>query len=150
MIRIGRMTDYGILLLSAFARRTPESALTARSLSQEAQIPLPTVSKLLKLLCTAELLVSRRGVNGGYQLSRPAEDITIAEVIETLEGPIGITECSVTNDDPCSLQGICPLMGNWRKISETIRFSLASLTMADMVKPWPVTENAKFTTRVSR
>ena len=72
MIRIGKMTDYGIVLLSYFASHPESKAFTARDLAGEAKLPLPTVSKILKTLCRGELLLSHRGVNGGYRLGQPA------------------------------------------------------------------------------
>lgn len=135
MIRIGRMTDYGIVLLSSFARQGEGAGLTARDLSGEAQLPLPTVSKLLKTLCKADLLTSQRGVNGGYRLSRHPSQISVAEVIEVLEGPIAITDCAGDTPDVCTLEGMCPVKGNWRRISDTVRTALEGLSLNDMIRP---------------
>ncbi|HEV8629360.1 MAG TPA: Rrf2 family transcriptional regulator, partial [Thermoanaerobaculia bacterium] len=90
MLRITKQTDYGIVLLSLMATE-PERQFNAPELAAEAQLPLPTVSKILKLLARDGLLVSHRGVKGGYGLSRPPGAITVAAIIGSLEGPIAIT-----------------------------------------------------------
>ncbi len=130
------MTDYGIVLLSYFASHPESKAFTARDLAGEAKLPLPTVSKILKTLCRGELLLSHRGVNGGYRLGQPAENISIAKIIEVLEGPIALTECSSHRQDNCGLELHCPVMNNWQKISVTIRRALEQLTLKDMVQPF--------------
>ncbi len=139
MIRIGKMTDYGIVLLSYFASNPEAKAFTARDLALEAKLPLPTVSKILKTLCRGELLLSHRGVNGGYRLSQAADQISIARIIEVLEGPIALTECSGhrgRSPDSCGLESHCPVMNNWQKISLTVRRALEQLTLQDMVLPF--------------
>jgi FeS assembly SUF system regulator len=139
MIRIGKMTDYGIVLLSYFASHPDTKAFTARDLAVEAKLPLPTVSKILKTLCRGELLLSHRGVNGGYRLGQPADQISIAKIIEVLEGPIALTECSSHHSDAadnCGLELHCPVMNNWQKISITVRRALEQLTLKDMVLPF--------------
>jgi Rrf2 family protein len=90
MIRIGKMTDYGIVLLSYFVH-DEKKAHNARDLSLESSLPLPTVSKILKGLSRAELLVSQRGVKGGYRLAFKPESISVATIIQALEGPIAMT-----------------------------------------------------------
>ncbi len=94
MIRLSKLTDYGLVLMSYAARNKGRTVHTARELSLESGLPLPTVSKLLKLLLQAGFLVSHRGTNGGYSLAREPEDISVAEIIAALEGPIALTECS--------------------------------------------------------
>ena len=140
MIRIGKMTDYGVVLLSIFARGPKKSALTARLLSHTSQLPLPTVSKLLKALCKSGVLVSQRGVNGGYCLSRSPDKISFAEVIEILEGPIAITECSAPKVRHCGRDPNCPVRSNWNEVTRTIREALKKLTLADIAQSqvWPV------------
>jgi FeS assembly SUF system regulator len=138
MIRIGKMTDYGIVLLSYFASHPEAKAFTARDLALEAKLPLPTVSKILKTLCRGEVLISHRGVNGGYRLGQPASQISIARIIEVLEGPIALTECSSHRPElaeNCGLELHCPVMNNWQKISLTVRRALEQLTLKDMVQP---------------
>src|SRR5262245_27832577 len=109
MIRMTRLTDYAIVLL-AYCARHPERPLhSTRDLAEEAHLPMPTVGKILKLLARKGLLVSHRGVRGGYVLSKPADQITVAEIIGALEGPIAITECSHDAPGSCALESRCPV-----------------------------------------
>ncbi|MBI2376101.1 MAG: SUF system Fe-S cluster assembly regulator [Deltaproteobacteria bacterium] len=133
MLKLGKLTDYAIVLLTYAAHDDGAEPLTARVLSERAGLPMPTVSKLLKQLGRAELLVSQRGARGGYTLSRAPKDVSIAEVIAAIEGPIALTECSsASSDDPCGLEGGCPVSSNWRLINQAVVSSLRSLTLADM------------------
>ena len=106
MIRITKQTDYGIVLLTHLAAN-PERQYTAPELAAEARLPLPMVSKILKLLARDGLLASHRGVKGGYSLARPAEEISMAEIIAALEGPIAITEC-VSDEQRLLARGALP------------------------------------------
>ncbi len=135
MIRIAKLTDYGIVLLTHFARESVAPVLNARDLAAEASLPLPTVSKLLKLLSRAGLLVSHRGVAGGYSLARRPAEVTVAQIIAALEGPIAVTECSSDEHGLCTLEPTCPTQSNWRKINTAVRRALDDLTLADMVTP---------------
>jgi FeS assembly SUF system regulator len=135
MIRITRLTDYGIVLLSHLAS-SPERYFNAPELAADARLPLPMVSKILKMLARSGLLSSHRGVHGGYALARPAADITVAEILTALEGPIAVTECI---DDSagggCDQVAFCPVQGNWRRINLAIRDALAGITLAEMSRP---------------
>ena len=135
MIRLSKLTDYGIVLLSYVAQRSLGEMITARSLSEESRLPLPTVSKILKMLSRAGLLVSHRGNKGGYTLSRAAADISIADVISAIEGPLALTECSSAAPVLCELEDTCPSRKNWKKINEAVGDALAALTLLDMVRP---------------
>lgn len=131
MIRISRLTDYGIVLMSHLAAHG-ERAHNATQVASEAHLPLPTVSKLLRLLAREGLLESHRGVKGGYDLARPAAEISVGSIIKALEGPIAITTC--TNDSPgdCEHEPNCPVRGHWHLINLAIRQALDSVTLADM------------------
>ena len=134
MIRITKLSDYAIALLTYFARNA-ERVLAARDLAAQAHIPLPTVCKVLKSLSRGELLVSQRGVNGGYRLARRPEEISIAEIIAAIEGPIALTECSTSVPGLCELEPVCPVRSNWRRINKAVRQALEALTLADMTQP---------------
>src|SRR5690349_20359998 len=101
MIRMTRLTDYGIVLLTHFARHPERLTRNAPELAAVAHLPLPTVSKILKILAREGLLVPHRGAKGGFSLARAADEITIADVISALEGPIALTECSAHGSDRC-------------------------------------------------
>ena len=134
MFRISKLTDYAIVLLSLFTRgRTQEH--NARALAGQTRLPLPTVSKILKTLCRGGVLVSRRGASGGYRLDRPPEEISIAEVIEAIEGPIALTDCSTGTPSGCDFEPQCPVRANWRRINRAVQGALAQLKLTDMVGP---------------
>lgn len=134
MIRIGKMTDYGVVILSYFAKGELPAVHTARELALDTQLPLPTVSKILKILSRAELLESSRGATGGYRLARPAKAISVAEVIGAFEGPIAVTECGSGTSGICELEGHCPVQTHWGKINSVVRRALADLSLAEMVQ----------------
>ena len=133
MIRLAKLTDYGIVLMSYMAR-SPETTLhSARDLSQSTAIPLPTVSKLLKLLGQASLVQSQRGVRGGYTLIRAADRISVSDVVQALEGPVAMTECGETTEPTsCSIEHVCRVKPHWQTINVAIKTALEQLTLADM------------------
>lgn len=134
MIRITRQTDYGILLLSHMASRPLEAVHTAKDAARQSSIPLPMASKILKALAKAGLLASHRGVKGGYSLAVAGDRISIADVIQALEGPIGITECSF-NPGGCEQESFCPVRGNWQRISLAVKDALDRIPLSDMAIP---------------
>jgi FeS assembly SUF system regulator len=137
MIRITRLTDYGIMLLTYMAQDLALPMRTAPDLAAEAHLPLPTVSKILKVLARKGVLVAHRGVNGGFSLARRPEVIFIAEIITALEGPIALTECSADAPGRCQLERLCPVRSNWQRINQAVRTALERLTLADMTRPLP-------------
>jgi FeS assembly SUF system regulator len=134
MIRMTRLTDYGILLLTLFAREPRRPTRSARDLAAEARLPLPTVSKLLKVLARHGLLEAHRGVKGGFSLARPSSGITVAELIDALEGPIGVTDCSAHQGE-CGIERTCALRSNWRRINQVVIEALRGITLAEMAAP---------------
>jgi len=137
MIRISRLTDYGIVLMTSLARHGAGDVRTARDLSAEAHLPAPTVSKILKRLARQGLLAAHRGARGGFSLARPSSAISILEVIRALEGPFGITECSAYPAERCELELCCPVGRNWQIINRAVRSALEAITLADMARPLP-------------
>ena len=136
MIRITRETDYGIVLLSRLASRSESGVLTARNLATSAGLPYPMVSKILKALARAGLLASRRGAKGGYTLAHPPEEISMGDVIEALEGPIGITECA-SLPGSCKLEPVCPVRSRLQEISGAMRELLVRIPLSDLQCPSP-------------
>jgi FeS assembly SUF system regulator len=135
MVRLSRMTDYGIVLLCHFAAGRGGSVRTARDLAAASHLPLPTVSKLLKQLARGELLEAQRGVRGGYRLARPAQDIRLDEVLGVLEGPVALTVCSTEEPRACTLESHCVCEANWRLINRAVRDALSQIRLADMAEP---------------
>jgi FeS assembly SUF system regulator len=134
VIRITKQADYGIVLLTRMAGE-PTRLFNASELATEAQLPAPTVSKILKLLARSTLLESHRGVKGGYALSRDAAAITVADIISALEGPIGITECIDDTPGECTQESFCAVRANWQRINHGIRDALEQITLAEMTQP---------------
>lgn len=134
MIRMTKQADYGIVLMTWLARQE-DRLVTASELATAVQLPLPTVSKILKLLGRAELLVSHRGVKGGYCLERASDEITVADIITALDGPIAITECIDDTPGECSQESFCGVRGNWQRINHAIRHALEEITLAEMTHP---------------
>lgn len=133
MIRITKLADYGIVLLTHFASSRPKAVRTARELSVETRIPLPTVSKILKALAREGVLNSHRGVGGGFALARAADDISVADVITALDGPIAITEC-LEDDTACGHESMCVIRTNWDRINRVVREALSGLSIAEMAR----------------
>jgi FeS assembly SUF system regulator len=131
MIRMSKLTDYAIVLLAHLARSS--GTLTAQDLAARSGVPLPTVSKLCKELSRAGLLVSHRGRRGGYGLARPADRISVAEVVEALEGPIALTECSTPGAGPCDLESVCLARPGWDPVSRAIHLALSGLPLSALV-----------------
>lgn len=131
MIKLNRLTDYAVVVLTHMGRDLDRVQTTAR-LAEDSAVPLPTVSKLMKQLARAGLVTSRRGAAGGYVLSRPAAEISVAEVITALEGPIALTACVEGAADHCDVESLCAMRGNWNKVNRAIETALESLTLADM------------------
>jgi FeS assembly SUF system regulator len=130
VLRISKLTDYGTVVLARLA--TDESAImSASDLAAATGLALPTVSKLLKSLARAELVQSTRGASGGYRLARPASAISAANVIDALEGPVSITECS-SHDSHCEHEDLCAVGGTWQRINVAIRQALDEVTLQDL------------------
>ena len=135
MIKLGKLTDYGLVLMTVIAREEGRSLHTACGLVEASQLPLPTVSKLLKILQRGGLLVSQRGIKGGYSLARSSDEISVGEIIAVLEGPVALTECSSDVLGLCKLESCCPIRDNQRVISEVVRGALGRLMLSDLTHP---------------
>lgn len=138
MIRLGKLTDYGLVLMTHVARKRAGTLHSARGLAAESGFPVPTVSKLLKLLLQSGFLVSQRGTKGGYSLAREAREISVADMIAALEGPIALTDCS-TDIGLCDFERGCPVKHNQRIINQVVRGALEKLTLADLAHPLRLT-----------
>lgn len=136
MLRITKVTDYGVVIMTHFAQRPHEAVLTAKDIAHETHVPLPMVSKILKILTKNGLLASHRGVKGGYALPRPAKDINLAEIVFALDGPIAMTECS--DDDhagDCRIEESCRVRVNWQRITTEVKNALSKINLAEMGEP---------------
>jgi len=134
MIKLSRMADYGVILMVQLAR-APEQVTTAAELAEATALPGPTVSKLLKQLSRAGLLDSQRGTNGGYTLSQPVDDISVADIVSALDGPIALTECMTAEGAVCEIEALCPTRTNWRQINNALVEALDRVSLAEMARP---------------
>lgn len=132
MLRVSRLTDYATVVMTCIAAH-PRDVLSTAQIADETRLELPTVSKLLKSLGHAGLVESFRGVNGGYRLARPAREISLAQIVEAMEGPIGMTECSV--EGQCERETQCGVRGSWRRINSVLDGALRAVSLADMLQP---------------
>jgi len=128
MLRITKITDYGFILLAYMATSDQGSLHNAKDLSASIDIPLPTVSKVLKILTQGGILQSHQGSKGGYSLARLPDQISAAEVIEAIEGPVAITDCS--GAEGCDRN--CQVSPRWQQVNNAVIGALQGLTLADM------------------
>ena len=136
MLRIGKLTDYAMLILSQMAR-DPGSLLSAAAIADCLRLSAPTVSKILKMLSDADLVSSVRGAEGGYRLARAAASISVADVITVMEGRVGMTECC-ESAGLCAIDSLCAMKENWRRINKMVYSLLADFSIEDMLKPIPL------------
>ncbi len=133
MLRVSRLADYATSLMACLGEQ-PEQVLSAAQLAECLHLEPPTVSKLLKLLAQAKLVESFRGANGGYRLARPAAEISVAEVVAAIEGPISMTECGIAVGQ-CERESTCGVRGHWQRINATVTAALQAVSVADMMQP---------------
>ena len=132
MFKVNKLTDYATVVLIEIARSNV--VRSSQHLSERTGIPLPTVAKIMKSLNKAGLVVSQRGAGGGYVLGRKPVEITVADVIQAVEGPIALTACADTSDEHCGIEAICPVQGKWNRVNTAVRTALTEVTLADMAE----------------
>lgn len=130
MLRMSKLTDYGIVLLVHLAS-DPNRTHNARELAADTQLPFPVVGKILKALTRTGLLTSQRGAKGGYGLARAPEQISVVKMIAALEGPVSLTECGV-GPGTCEHEGSCRVRSPWQRINQAIIETLERITLADL------------------
>lgn len=133
MLRVTRLTDYATLVLTVMAG-APEALHSATGLAERARLESTTVSKLLKTLAHAGLVAGQRGMHGGYRLARAPGDITLMQIVEAMEGPLGMTECSV-HEGNCGIEDHCGVRANWRRVNDVVAEALRGVTLAQMLLP---------------
>ena len=131
MLRVSKLTDYGTVVLAHLAGRP--GVVSAADVASSTGVAPPTVSKLLKALGRAGLVHSTRGASGGYELARAPRDISAAEIIDALEGPVSITECS-SDESHCEHEDVCNVGGAWQRINVAIRRALDDVSLDDLLR----------------
>jgi len=131
MFKLNRLTDYAVVVMAELAKE-PAAMRAAGQIAADSGVPLPTVAKVLNLLARDGLVVPHRGATGGYNLSRPADQISVAEIVQSIEGPIALTACVEGALAQCDMEIHCAMRGNWDKVNQVIHQALNTLTLADM------------------
>jgi FeS assembly SUF system regulator len=133
MIRLSRLTDYAVALLSQMGKEANKELWAASDLAEISGLPMPTVSKVLKLLSKSDLVCAQRGATGGYKLARSTSHISVAEIIEAMDGPIAITDCAEgSSHSGCNIENICPMSDGWNKVNRAVRQALDRVSLAEM------------------
>ena len=133
-MRLTHLADYAVVLMTAAARRPDGARLSATELSAETGVPLPTAQKLTGLLATSGLLSSVRGAGGGFTLSRAAAEISLADIVEAVEGPIAMTVCSEGRTD-CALDAHCRVKPHMGIVGNAVRGALGAVSLQSLTNP---------------
>ena len=129
MLRLSKLTDYAVVVLL----RLGEGAVrTTPALAAVTGVPEPTVAKVLKFLTVADLVASTRGARGGYRLARRLDEMSVADVIAAIDGPIALTACVDGGSGLCDVQSTCSVRGRWNLVNEAIRSALGGISLADL------------------
>ena len=131
MFRLNRLTDYAVVVMSQMAQQ-PGQMRNSSEISQDSNVPLPTVAKILNALSKADLVVAQRGASGGYSLSRAPREIAVSEIIQALEGPIALTACVTGATETCDGESLCPLRGHWNKVNLAIKQALDRVSLEEI------------------
>ena len=132
-MRLSHLADYAVVLMTAAARRPARARLSATELSGETGVPLPTAQKLMGQLAASGLLTSARGVSGGFALARPAPEITLADIVEAVEGPIAMTVCSEGRTD-CALDAHCRVKPHMGVVGNAVRGALGAVRLTELAR----------------
>ena len=134
-MRLSSMADYAVVTLSAAARHCGQARVNAHQLAEETGLPLPTVQKLVSKLSAAGLIKSVRGAGGGFKLARPAAAITLADIVEAVEGPIALATCSTHGRNDCTLESACTVRPHWPLVDAALRDALAGVSLVQLARP---------------
>ncbi len=133
-MRLSSLADYAVVMMSAAARHCGHARITAGQLADETGLPLPTVQKLVSKLSYAGLLRSVRGAGGGFKLARPAAAVTLADIVEAIEGPIALTSCVEMGKHDCTLEGHCRVQPHWPVVNAAVRGALDGVKLTSLVQ----------------
>jgi len=132
-MRLSHLADYAVVLMTAAARRPAAARLSATELSAETGVPLPTAQKLMGQLTSCGLLTSMRGAGGGFALARPAHDISLADIVEAVEGPIAMSACSDGKFD-CALDAHCRVKPHMGIVGHAVRGALGAVSLTELAR----------------
>lgn len=133
-MRLSSLADYAVVMMTAAARHCGGAGrLNATMLAEETGVPLPTAQKLVSRLSAAGLIESARGTGGGFRLARPPATISLADIVEAVEGPIALTSCVDMGDHECAMEGNCRVKPHWNVVNQAVRGALAGVSLASLV-----------------
>jgi len=132
-VRLSHLADYAVVLMTAAARRPAGARLSATELSFDTGVPLPTTQKLMGQLAGSGLLISARGASGGFTLSKPASEISLADIVEAVEGPIAMTVCSEGRTD-CALDAHCRVKPHMGIVGDAVRGALGAVRLTELAR----------------
>lgn len=132
MLKLSKLTDYAVVILAAMARGG-QKPCSASGVAAATSLPEPTVSKVLKLLAKADIIISSRGAKGGYMLNEAPANIPVGRIIAALEGPVRLASCVKDSGEICGIESICMLQGRWNPVNAAIETALSNVTLADMI-----------------
>lgn len=130
MIRVNKLTDYAVVLMVHMVRSGAQKSV--HQCAVETHVPTPTVAKIMKMLSKEKLVIAARGAHGGYVLGRAPEDISVADIIHVIEGPIALTSCVDEALDQCDIGSFCSVHGRWNRVNAAVQDALSGVTLADM------------------
>lgn len=128
------MADYAVVTMAAASRHCGGARVSAAQLAEETGLPAPTVQKLVSRLTGAGLLRSSRGIGGGLKLARPAAAITLADIVEAVEGPIALTACIEHGRHDCTLESACMVRPHWPIVNAALRGALAQVSLTRLAE----------------
>lgn len=132
MIKLGKLTDYAVVIAARLSKEGVGVSKSAHYLSEKTGIPEPTVAKVLKMLARGQIVQSVRGAAGGYHLARAADTITISEIVTVMDGPIAIVSCAEGSSEGCKAEAHCPVKGNWDPVNRALKAALEGVRLSDM------------------
>jgi FeS assembly SUF system regulator len=133
-MRLTHLADYAVVIMTAAARRESGARLSASDLAQDTGVPLPTAQKLMGRLAAAGLLTSVRGAAGGFTLARPAAEISLADIVEAVEGPIALTQCADGVNHDCALDAHCRLKPHMGIVGNAVRGALGAVSLTELAQ----------------
>ena len=134
ILRISSMADYAVVIMTAAAGHCGKERVCSSVLAAETGLPAPTVQKLVSRLSAAGLLRATRGIGGGLKLARPAASITLADIVEAVEGPIAVTACVEQGRHDCTLEEVCAARPHWPAVNDALRGALAGVPLTHFVE----------------
>jgi FeS assembly SUF system regulator len=137
-MRLSSLADYAVVLMAAAARHADGTRLSATLLAAETGVPLPTAQKLAGKLAAAGLLETQRGAAGGFVLTKSSETISLADIVEAVEGPIALTSCVEEAKHDCALESACKVRPHWTIVNEAVRGAFANVFLSSLATPAPV------------